>query len=163
MSDVTILEPARRGPGRPKGLGRVPGSGRKPGVPNRTTAELREYITRKGRPVELLVAVAAGRRVRVAKATYANPSLQERLFAAKLLLDRIVPVAKPSDADAATGRHEDALAELERRAAEADGLPPEIDSARRVAFLLAAGIAAQADHPETTNEDPADADDNRVD
>ena len=47
-------------PGRPKGTGKWPGSGRKKGGANRSTQELRALIHRKGRPVEVLCAVAAG-------------------------------------------------------------------------------------------------------
>jgi hypothetical protein len=86
----------KRGPGRPKGLGRVPGSGRKPGTPNRTTAQLREQIT-AARPVEFLIKVAEGRRVRIGpqagpgEAAYAYPSLEQRLRAAELLMKKILP------------------------------------------------------------------------
>src|SRR5262252_8364406 len=88
--------PEKRGPGRPKGLGRVPGSGRKPGTPNRTTAELRQQIT-AARPVEFLIKVAEGRRVRIGPQagpglpTYAYPSLEQRLRAAELLMKKILP------------------------------------------------------------------------
>src|SRR6516225_6502438 len=83
--------PEKRGPGRPKGLGRVPGSGRQKGTPNRTTAELRQQIT-AARPVEFLIKVAEGRRVRIGpqagpgEAAYAYPSLEQRLRAAELLM-----------------------------------------------------------------------------
>ena len=87
----------KRGPGRPKGLGRVPGSGRKPGTPNRTTAELREQIT-AARPVEFLIKVVEGRRIRIGpqagpgEAAYAYPSLEQRLRAAELLMKKILPI-----------------------------------------------------------------------
>ena len=88
--------PEKRGPGRPKGLGRVPGSGRQKGTPNRTTAELRQQIT-AARPVEFLIKVAEGRRVRIGPQagpglpTYAYPSLEQRLRAAELLMKKILP------------------------------------------------------------------------
>jgi hypothetical protein len=75
----------------------VPGSGRKPGTPNRTTAELREQIT-AARPVEFLIMVAQGRRVRIGpragpgQAVYAYPSLEQRLRAAELLMKKILPI-----------------------------------------------------------------------
>jgi hypothetical protein len=93
---VKTLAPEKRGLGRPKGLGRVPGSGRKPGTPNRTTAELREQIT-AARPVEFLIKVAKGRRIRIGpqagpgEAAYAYPSLEQRLRAAELLMKKILP------------------------------------------------------------------------
>src|SRR6516162_11099230 len=85
----------KRGPGRQKGLGRVPGSGRKPGTPNRTTVELREQIT-AARPVEFLIKVAEGRRIRIGphgpgEPSYAYPSLEQRLLAAELLMKKILP------------------------------------------------------------------------
>ena len=89
--------PEKRGPGRPKGLGRVPGSGRQRGTPNRTTAELRQQIT-AARPVEFLIKVAEGRRVRIGpqagpgEAAYAYPSLEQRLRAAELLMKKILPI-----------------------------------------------------------------------
>ena len=90
------ITPEKRGAGRPKGLGRVPGSGRKPGTPNRTTAELREQIT-AARPVEFLIKVVEGRRIRIGpqagpgEAGYAYPSLEQRLRAAELLMKKILP------------------------------------------------------------------------
>lgn len=40
--------PARRRPGRPKGLPKPPGSGRKPGTPNRVTRDVREAAGKHG-------------------------------------------------------------------------------------------------------------------
>jgi hypothetical protein len=64
----------KRGPGRPKGLPRT--GGRQKGAPNRTTADLREQIAAAS-PVEFLIKVAEGRRIRIGpqagpgEATYA--------------------------------------------------------------------------------------------
>jgi len=51
--DVVVDMPKRRG--RPKG------SGRKKGTPNHTTQALRRRIHRRGRPVEAICDVAAGK------------------------------------------------------------------------------------------------------
>src|SRR6516165_1393868 len=110
----------RRGPGHPKGLGRVPGSGRKPGTPNRTTAELREQIT-AARPVEFLIKVVEGRRIRIGpqagpgEAAYAYPSLEQRLRAAELLMKKILPdltAAEVTGADGGPVRIERSLSAL---------------------------------------------------
>ena len=67
------------------------------GTPNRTTAELRQQIT-AARPVEFLIKVAEGRRVRIGpqagpgEAAYAYPSLEQRLRAAELLMKKILPI-----------------------------------------------------------------------
>ena len=74
----------------------MPGSGRQKGTPDRTTAELRQQIT-AARPVEFLIKVAEGRRVRIGpqggpgEAAYAYPSLEQRLRAAELLMKKILP------------------------------------------------------------------------
>jgi len=141
-----IEQPARRKPGRPKGSPRVPGSGRKAGTPNRTTAEIRELIQKRGRPVELLCAIAAGRRVKVGRGQYAYPDLQERAAAAKLLLDKLVPPPKPTDDDGDRALnvevvkfgHEAWLDEMEGETLGARRTR-EIETARRVAFALARG------------------------
>src|SRR5215472_15385635 len=118
--------PEKRGPGRPKGLGRVPGSGRKPGTPNRTTAELREQIT-AARPVEFLIKVAEGRRVRIGpqagpgEAAYAYPSLEQRLRAAELLMKKIL---RDLTAAAVTGPGGGPL-QVERSLTALDDLAPE--------------------------------------
>ena len=72
MADITVLktlagdppeaaEKPRKKPGRPKGSGKWPGSGRKPGGANQTTKELRARIHRRGKPVETICDVAAGK------------------------------------------------------------------------------------------------------
>ena len=102
------VAPEKRGPGRPKGLGRVPGSGRQKGTPNRTTAELREQIT-AARPVEFLIKVAQGRRIRIGpqggpgEAAYAYPSLEQRLRAAELLMKKILPDLTAAEVTGADG------------------------------------------------------------
>src|SRR5690606_14981251 len=79
---------------------KVPGSGRKPGQPNRSTKELRELIMRRGRPIELLAAVCAGRRVKTGYKTYEYPTMEARLAAAKLLLEKVIAPPRPVDDEA---------------------------------------------------------------
>lgn len=130
-------EPVRRR-GRPPGSPRTPGSGRKPGKPNKTTAELREIIQAKGRPLELLCAIAAGRRVKTGFKTYAYPSLAERAAAARILMERVMPAPKPdADADAP----ETTLDDLASR----NGSHPDIELARRIAHAFTRGERALAE------------------
>ena len=56
---VVDLPKKRRGP--PKGRTKVPGSGRQRGTPNHTTVALRRRIHRRGKPVEAVCDVAAGK------------------------------------------------------------------------------------------------------
>src|SRR5690606_5595336 len=129
---VEPAQPPRRKPGRPKGSPKVPGSGRKPGQPNRSTKELRELIMKRGRPIELLAAVCAGRRVKTGYKTYEYPTMEARLAAARLLLEKVVPAPKPvDDATAKDGDHEAWLTELE----QLEGRP--YTTAHRIAYLLA--------------------------
>ena len=55
--------PAKRGPGRPKGLGKVPGSGRAKGTVNKRTAEIREMLlTLKCDPITGMARIAMNKR-----------------------------------------------------------------------------------------------------
>jgi len=101
----------KRRRGRPPGLGRVPGSGRKKGTANKLTANLKDIIVRRGRPLELLCDVAAGRKIRVGPqagpgAKYEYPGLGERIGAAKALLCKIIPDLKANEI---TGKDGDPL------------------------------------------------------
>ena len=100
--------PARRGPGRLKGAPRVPGSGRQIGTPNRITSEIRELIVDKYRPAEFLGKIVLGRKVRIGPqagpdATYAYPSLQQRMDAARILIGKVLPDLKSNEVTGAEG------------------------------------------------------------
>ena len=104
----------------------MPGSGRKPGTPNRTTAELREQIT-AARPVEFLIKVVQGRRIRIGpqggpgEAAYAYPSLEQRLRAAELLMKKILPdltAAEVTGADGGPIKTEQSYADLKNLSTE---------------------------------------------
>lgn len=141
-----VAEPERRGPGRPRGLPKPPGSGRQKGTPNRSTSEIRELIQRRGRPVELLAAIAAGRRVKVGKGQYAYPDLQERAAAAKILIDKLLPTPKPTETDTDDGERIP-----ERHLPE--GTSREVDLGRRLAFVLTQADRAIAAEKEQERDD----------
>lgn len=81
--------------GRPKGLPKT--GGRKRGVPNRTTAQIREFIAKHADPYPFLAAVYKGRKIKVpdpenpGKAVRAFPTLDQRLIAAKILAPKVAP------------------------------------------------------------------------
>ena len=74
--------------------------GRKPGIPNKITANIKELIMRRGKPVELLCDVARGVRIRFGPQAGPNepewvyPDLDTRLHAARILLSKICPDVK---------------------------------------------------------------------
>ncbi len=59
--DAVVVDMPKRKPGRPKGSTKPPGSGRQKGTPNHTTQALRRRIHRRGKPVETVCDVAAGK------------------------------------------------------------------------------------------------------
>jgi hypothetical protein len=122
---------ARR-PGRKPGLPKVPGSGRQKGKPNSITRDVKELILSTGKPVKLLLDVAAGKRVRVGSPTeprYVYPNVEQRMAAAKTLLAKICPDLQSVSAELSGP----------------DGQPIRTEelgyteAARRIAFLLVAG------------------------
>lgn len=147
MSEVEIPQVIeKRGPGRPKGLGRVPGSGRKPGTPNKINADLKELILTKGRPVEFLISVVRGVKMRVGPpagpgAEYVYPSPEMRFAAARELLDKIMPDLRATELTGADG------GPIQHQGGESAREPLEhkIENiARRIAFVLDAGAAEAA-------------------
>jgi len=94
-------------------------------------------IVTRGRPIEFLCAVCAGERVRIGpvagpdKPTYRYPTFEERMRAAAILAAKLLPDLKAQEL---TGK---------------DGGPIEtkevsaLETARRIAFLLRAGLEAQ--------------------
>jgi hypothetical protein len=128
VADSAFSDPPKRPPGRPKGLPKT--GGRRKGV-NRHAPELRAFIDQRGRPLEFLAAIAAGRKLTAAdpadptKTTRLYPSLEARAAAARSLLNKLLPDLKATEL---TG---------------ADGGPiattnvNDFDLARRLAFLLA--------------------------
>src|SRR5260370_34328008 len=95
MEIDNALPPAKRSPGRPKGLPRT--GGRQKGTANRTTASQRDLIVTKYQPAEFLGRIILGQRIRTGpqagpgKPAYSYPSLEQRLHAAELLLKKVLP------------------------------------------------------------------------
>lgn len=118
----------RRGrlPGGPK----VPGSGRRKGT--MTKAELmRAFINRRGKPIEVLCAIAAGRgiptggRDESGRQVLELPSLDQRLAAARILLNKVLGDVRPVEVD-------DLPAPGDPNAPD----PDRLEVARRIAWLL---------------------------
>ena len=92
--------PAKRGPGRQKGMPRPPGAGRKKGVPNRLTTIGRKFIVKKSMALPFLCDVSAGRRFKIAdpnnpgKNIKVYPTTEQRLRAAAIIAPMIVPTLK---------------------------------------------------------------------
>ena len=123
----------KRGPGRPPGLPKT--GGRKPGTANQLPTELRQFINQRGRPLDLLAAIAAGRQVTAAdpdnpgRKIKVYPTLRERTTAAQTLLNKLLPDLRATEL---TGVDGGPIA-IDRTS----GLPEDIESARQIAFILA--------------------------
>ena len=108
-SDETTQEtaPEKRLVGRPKGQPRT--GGRPKGSRNRLPEELRRYIDQRGRPLDFLAAIAAGRKVTAAdpenpdRKVRVYPSLPDRIAAARALLNKLLPDLKSSELTGAGG------------------------------------------------------------
>lgn len=117
----------KRPVGRPKGYPKT--GGRPKGAKNRLPEEFRRFIDQRGRPLELLSAIARGNKVVAADPANPTekiriyPSLAERTTAARALLDRLLPSLKATEISGAGGgpveytgpRLEDEGAETVRR------------------------------------------------
>ena len=109
---MTSAEKPKRSPGRSPG--RPPGyprsGGRKPGTPNKATQLGRDFIIKRGAPIEILCKIARGEKVQAA-ADIASasarvgvfPTIDQRLAAARILAAKIVPDMKSVDLSADGG------------------------------------------------------------
>jgi hypothetical protein len=88
----------KAGPGRPKGLPKT--GGRKAGTPNLMTPEYREHIAKRGKPIELLCDISAGREIDDG-GKKRKPTLAERTRAAETL-SRKLPAGPECSADRGT-------------------------------------------------------------
>lgn len=128
--------PARR-PGRPPGLPKT--GGRQKGSGNRLPAELRHFADSRGRALELITDIAAGRKVSVADPEDAGrkirvyPTMGERAVAARVLVDKLLPDLKSAELSGPGG----APLQVDT------GSLPDFEVARRLAFLLAKGVHEQ--------------------
>ena len=95
----TATEKPKRKPGRPKGYPRS--GGRQPGTPNKVSQLGRDFIIKRGAPIEILCKIAKGEKVMAAEdsASAAKrgavfPTIDQRLAAARILAAKIVPDLK---------------------------------------------------------------------
>ena len=99
---MSETEKPKRPPGRPKGYPRS--GGRAKGTPNKSTMIGRDFIVKKGAPIEKLCKIASGEKVMAAadsaSAAQRNgvyPTLDQQLAAARILAGKIVPDMKSVD------------------------------------------------------------------
>ena len=125
--------PAKRGPGKPKGLPKS--GGRTKGTPNRSTVQTRERIQELADPIAFLADVMAGKRMVAAgepggmKKTWCYPSLEQRLRAGETLLRKILPDLKATELSGPDGAP---LIEPTPR----DKHLSTLEAARHIAFVL---------------------------
>ena len=88
----------KRKGGRPKGYPKS--GGRKPGTANKSSQLGRDFIIRKGAPIETLCKIAKGEKIRAADSESASkrvgiyPTIDQRLTAARILAAKVVPDQK---------------------------------------------------------------------
>ncbi len=139
MSRHSVAPPVKRKPGKPRGLPKS--GGRVKGTPNRSTVQTRDRIQELADPIAFLADVMAGKRMVAAgepgdmKKTWCYPTLAQRVQASETLLRKLLPDLKATEL---TGKDGAPLIEPSRR----DELYSSMELARRTAYLLAAGDAA---------------------
>lgn len=117
------------GPGKPRGHPKPPGSGKKPGYPNLMSLEFREWLAEKAKPFVLLADVCAGNEIDDG-GTMRRPTLAERMRAAEMLARKLLPDLRATKAEiSATAQLGGATLEV-----------LNIESARRIAFILRSGL-----------------------
>ncbi len=95
MPDITT---EKRKPGRPPGYPRS--GGRAKGTPNRASQLGRDFIIKRGAPIEILCKIAKGEKIQVADSESASkrsgiyPTIDQRLTAARILAAKVVPDQK---------------------------------------------------------------------
>ena len=89
----------KRPPGRPKGYPRS--GGRAKGTPNKASQLGRDFIIKRGAPIEKLCKIARGEKIQAAadtasatKRTAIYPTVDQQLAAARILAGKIVPDMK---------------------------------------------------------------------
>lgn len=134
---VPLVRKRGRAPGSP----RVAGSGRKAGTPNKTTADVRQQIIDRAAPVDVLVAIAAGKRMRCGSEIklvdgrprsvpiWQQPTIEQRLKAASTLLHKVAPDLKASEITA------DIASRSDVHVTDDTALTP-LAVAHRLAFIL---------------------------
>ncbi len=95
MPDITTEK--RKG-GRPKGYPKS--GGRKPGTANKSSQLGRDFIIKRGAPIEILCKIAKGEKIQAADSESASkrsgiyPTIDQRLTAARILAAKVVPDQK---------------------------------------------------------------------
>jgi hypothetical protein len=154
---LALVDDEPRKPGRGKGCEKPAGSGRKKGTKNLLNHDMKQEILVRGRPLEVLCTVAAGRRMKAAdpsdpsKTVWTYPTATERVAAARTLLGKILPDVKATEL---TGKDGDPLFPTP------EVTPMEIG--RRVAYLLANGDPGAAPEPRRAAPDDIAAQDFRA-
>ena len=98
---------AVRPAGRPRGYPKS--GGRKPGTANISSQLGRDFIIKRGAPIETLCKIAKGEKIQAADSESASkragvyPTLDQRLAAARILAGKIVPDMKSVDLSADGG------------------------------------------------------------
>lgn len=128
----------KAGPGRPKGQPKT--GGKVAGRPNLMSPEFREWLAKKARPFELLADICAGREVEDG-GVKRKPTLDERRKAAETLARKLVPDLSAAQVSAAV-----ATTDADKEIATGP-LHPNVEMARRLAFLLRSGMAASVNLP----------------
>ncbi len=107
MAEITTAT-ERRKPGRPKGYPRS--GGRAKGTPNKSSQLGRDFIIKRGAPIETLCKIAKGEKIQAAADTASAakrlgifPTIDQRLAAARILAAKIVPDMKSVDLSADGG------------------------------------------------------------
>jgi hypothetical protein len=142
VTDHPDSDEERRGRGREKGCAKPEGSGRQPGTLNKLRQSGKEMIAVRGRPLDLLCAITAGRRVKVAdpadptKTIWIYPSMAERRAAASDLLRKVIPDVKAQEVSGPEGEPVETIRRIivDPAAAVADMTPAE--KAQRLAAIL---------------------------
>ena len=108
MAETTTTEAPKRPPGRPKGYPKS--GGRQPGTANKSTQMGRNFIIKRGAPIEILCKIAKGEKIQAAadsasaaKREGIYPTIDQRLTAARILASKIVPDMKSVDLSADGG------------------------------------------------------------
>jgi len=106
---MTTEAPAKLRPGRKKGMPKVAGSGRPKGSPNKVTRITRDFIIKKGAPIDVLCKIAQGQLLSAAvepgsrKREKVYPTLDQRKEAARILAPMVVPNLKAIEITGADG------------------------------------------------------------
>ena len=94
---TTAAKKAVRPSGRPRGYPKS--GGRKPGTANKSSQLGRDFIIKRGAPIETLCKIAKGEKIQAADSDASKragfyPTIDQRLTAARILAAKVVPDQK---------------------------------------------------------------------